>query len=118
GGAALAVFFKTQDAKVKLIALPAALSCLLGITEAAIFGVNLRYIKPFVAAAVGGALGGAYVVFAKVAMTAIGVTGIPGIAIVPGSLMLNYVIGMVLAFGSAFALTWVLGLAGKKAARV
>jgi sucrose-specific phosphotransferase system IIBC component len=114
GGAALAVFFRTSDAKVKLIALPAAVSCLLGITEAAIFGVNLRYVKPFVAAAIGGALGGAYVVFAHVAMTAIGVTGIPGIAIVPGSLMLNYVLGMVIAFGSAFALTWAFGLTGQR----
>jgi sucrose-specific phosphotransferase system IIBC component len=117
GGAALAVFFMTRDAKVRLIALPAAISCLLGITEAAIFGVNLRYIRPFIAAAIGGALGGAYVVFTKVAMTAIGVTGIPGIAIVPGPLMLNYLIGMAIAFGSAFALTWVLGLAAKEKTR-
>jgi PTS system sucrose-specific IIC component len=53
GGAALAVFFRSRDSKIKQIALPAALSCLLGITEAAIFGVNLRFVRPFVAAALG-----------------------------------------------------------------
>lgn len=108
GGAAMAVFFMTRDAKVKLIALPAALSCMLGITEAAIFGVNLRFVRAFVGAAIGGACGGAYVVLTQVAMNAVGVTGIPGTAIVvPGS-MLNYTTGMAIAFGTAFAMAWVL----------
>lgn len=110
GGAALAVFFRTSDAKIKQIALPAALSCLLGITEAAIFGVNLRFVRPFVAAALGGALGGAWIVFNQVFMTAIGVTGLPGIALVPGAGMLNYIIGLIIAFGSAFIASWLFGL--------
>lgn len=110
GGAAFAVFFKTKNEKIKSIALPSAVSCLLGITEAAIFGVNLRLGKPFIAAAIGGALGGAYVVLTKVFMTGVGVTGIPGIAIVSGNGMLNYLIGMLIAFGGAFAMTWVLGV--------
>ncbi|MGL4603834.1 MAG: sucrose-specific PTS transporter subunit IIBC [Iodobacter sp.] len=110
GGAALAVFFRTSDAKIKQIALPAALSCLLGITEAAIFGVNLRFVRPFVAAALGGALGGAWIVFNQVFMTAIGVTGLPGIALVPGAGMLNYIIGLIIAFGSAFVASWLFGL--------
>jgi PTS system beta-glucosides-specific IIC component/PTS system sucrose-specific IIC component len=82
GGAALAVYFKTKNKKIKSIAIPASVSCLLGITESAIFGVNLRFVKPFIAATIGGALGGAYMVFTKVSMTAVGVTGIPGAAIV------------------------------------
>lgn len=110
GGAAFAVFFKTKNEKIKSIALPSAVSCLLGITEAAIFGVNLRLGKPFIAAAIGGALGGAYVVLTKVFMTGVGVTGIPGIAIVSGNGMLNYLIGMLIAFGGAFVTTWVLGV--------
>ncbi|TDT46065.1 sucrose-specific PTS transporter subunit IIBC [Fonticella tunisiensis] len=109
GGAALAVYFKTQNKKIKSIAPPAALSSLLGITEAAIFGVNLRLIRPFIAAAIGGALGGGYVVLTRVAMTAVGVTGIPGIAIVPQKSMLNYIIGIVIAFGGAFIVTLILG---------
>jgi sucrose-specific phosphotransferase system IIBC component len=114
GGAALAVFFKTKNEKIKAIAIPSAVSSLLGITEAAIFGVNLRLVKPFVAAAIGGALGGAYVVFTKVYMTGVGVTGIPGIAIVATNSMINYMIGMVIAFGGAFAFTYILGIKEEK----
>jgi sucrose PTS system EIIBCA or EIIBC component len=109
GGAAIAVYLKTKNKKLKSIAAPAALSCLLGITEAAIFGVNLRLMRPFIAAAIGGALGGGYVVLTKVAMTAVGVTGIPGIAIVQQGSMVNYLIGLVIAFGGAFITTFLLG---------
>lgn len=108
GGACLAVYFKTKDAKVKSIAVPAGLSCLLGITEAAIFGINLRFVKPFLAALAGGAAGGAFVVASKVGMTAVGLTGIPGIAIVQSNSVISYIIGMLIAFGVAFALATVL----------
>ena len=57
GGAALAVAFKTRDAKIKGLALPSALSAFMGITEPAIFGVNLRFFKPFIAGCIGGGLG-------------------------------------------------------------
>lgn len=110
GGAAFAVFFKTKNEKIKSIAIPSAVSCLLGITEAAIFGVNLRLGRPFIAAAIGGALGGAYVVLTKVFMTGVGVTGIPGIAIVANGHMLNYLIGLLIAFSGAFISTWILGV--------
>ncbi|SDG08065.1 sucrose-specific PTS transporter subunit IIBC [Paraburkholderia phenazinium] len=106
GGAALAVFFITRDEKIRQVALPAALSCLLGITEAAIFGVNLRFFWPFVAAALGGAVAGSWVVATHVGMTGIGLTGIPGLAIVRPDGMLNYLIGGCIAFGLAFAGTW------------
>ncbi|MCA6952736.1 sucrose-specific PTS transporter subunit IIBC [Pectobacterium polaris] len=108
GGACLAVYFKTRDAKIRAIAVPAGLSCLLGITEAAIFGINLRFIKPFLAALAGGALGGAWVVFNHVNMTAVGLTGFPGLAIVQGGSMLNYLIGMLIAFGAAFTISLLL----------
>ncbi|CQD61614.1 PTSsystem sucrose-specific transporter subunit IIBC [Yersinia enterocolitica] len=85
GGACLAVYFKTRDAKIKAIVIPSAFSAMLGITEAAIFGINLRFIKPFLAALAGGAFGGAWVVANHVNMTAVGLTGIPGIAIVQGN---------------------------------
>ncbi|GIM30696.1 PTS beta-glucoside transporter subunit EIIBCA [Clostridium polyendosporum] len=109
GGASLAVYFKTKNQKLKQVAVPASVSCLLGITEAAIFGVNLRLVKPFIAAAIGGALGGGYVVLTKVGMTGLGVTGIPAIAIVSGPSIVNYIIGMVIAFAGAFAGTFILG---------
>ncbi|MCI4236793.1 PTS sucrose transporter subunit IIBC [Dickeya dianthicola] len=108
GGACLAVYFKTRDAKIRAIAVPSALSCLLGITEAAIFGINLRFIKPFLAGLAGGALGGAWVVANHVNMTAVGLTGIPGLAIVQSGSTLYYLIGMVIAFGAAFLLSLLL----------
>lgn len=109
GGAAIGVFLKTKDIKIKSIALPSALSAVLGITEAAIFGINLRFGRPFIGAIIGGALGGAYIAFTKVSMTAVGVTGIPGIAIVPANSMLNYVIGLVISFFGAAIATILLG---------
>ena len=96
------MWFKTKDAKVKAIALPSAFSAMLGITEAAIFGINLRYIKPFIAALIGGAAGGAWVVSMHVYMTAVGLTAIPGMAIVQASSLLNYLIGLAIAFVVAF----------------
>ena len=109
GGAAIAVYFKTKNKKLKSIAAPASLSCMLGITEAAIFGVNLKLVRPFIAAAIGGAVGGGFVVLMKVSMTAVGVTGIPGIAIVKQGFMMQYIIGIIIAFGTAFIMTYVLG---------
>lgn len=113
GGAALAVYFKTKNAKTKSIALPSALSAFLGITEAAIFGVNLRFRKPFLAALAGGAVGGAYVVMTKVGMNAIGLTAIPGLTIVKPEAMINYIIGLVIAVAVAFAVTFVVGIEEK-----
>lgn len=112
GGAGLAVFFKSKRAKTKEIALPSALSAFLGITEPIIFGVNLRYRRPFIGALIGGALGGAYVVFMNVVANAYGLTGIPMIAIVSPlgtANLVNYLIGLIIAVVGAFIATWVLG---------
>ncbi|RBL66013.1 PTS sucrose transporter subunit IIBC, partial [Pseudomonas sp. MWU13-2625] len=114
GGAALAVFFTTRDDKIRQVAIPAALSCLAGITEAAIFGVNLRFFWPFVFAAIGGAVGGGWVVATHVGMTGLGLTALPGLAIVRPDGLLNYVIGGVLAFSVAFAGTWLRSVGMKK----
>lgn len=108
GGACIAVWFKTNDAKIKAITIPSGFSAMLGITEAAIFGINLRYGKPFVAALIGGAAGGAWVVGSHVYMTAVGLTAIPGIAIVQAGSIMNYVIGLVIAFLTAFVLSLLL----------
>ena len=110
GGAALAVYFKTKNNKMKAIALPAAISCTMGITEAAIFGVNLRYRKPFIGAAIGGAAAGAYVVATKVQMTAVGVTALPAIAITTSNTMLNYCIGLIIAGAVSFIATFIMGI--------
>ncbi|MGD6801347.1 sucrose-specific PTS transporter subunit IIBC [Rossellomorea aquimaris] len=107
GGATLAVFFRTKNKKTKEIALPAGFSAFLGITEPAIFGVNLKYRRPFIAAAIGGALGGAYVVFTQVAANGIGLTGVPLFAIVQDPI--NYGIGFIIAAAGAFTATLLLG---------
>lgn len=109
GGAAIGVMLRTKNQKMKQIALPAALSCLLGITEAAIFGVNLKYMRPFIAAMIGGGVAGMYIVLTKVTMSAVGVTGVPGVAIVPGNLMVNYLIALAIAFVGSAILTIILG---------
>ncbi|MGI0118569.1 sucrose-specific PTS transporter subunit IIBC [Zooshikella sp. RANM57] len=108
GGACLAVYFKTTNEKIKSIAVPSAVSSLLGITEAAIFGINLRFVKPFFAALAGGACGGGYVVFSKVGMTAVGLTGLPGMAIVQPNTLMHYIIGMVIAFVISFIISYTL----------
>jgi PTS system sucrose-specific IIC component len=111
GGAALAVYFKTKNDKTKKIAIPSALSAFLGVTEPAIFGVNLKLGKPFIAAGIGGAIGGAYVVFMNVAANAYGLTGIPMLTIVAPLGMMNavhYMIGFVISVITAFVATTIL----------
>jgi PTS system sucrose-specific IIC component len=113
GGAGLAVFFKSKNKKTRKIAIPAVLSSFLGIVEPVIFGVNLKLIRPFIGAAVGGALGGAYVVSAHVGANSFGLTGIPMIAIVAPlgmSNLIHYLIGFAIAVVSSFAVTWFLGI--------
>ncbi len=117
GGAALAVYLKTRNKKLKSVALPGAFSAFLGITEPAIFGVNLRLGKPFLAAAIGGGLGAAYVVMMNVVANAYGLTGIPMLAIVAPFGMekvLHYLIGFAISVGSAFIATYVLGFKEEK----
>lgn len=108
GGAALAVAVKSKNKKMKSVALPSALSACMGITEPAIFGVNLRYGRPFIAASIGGACGALYASIVGLGATGTGVTGIFGILLHLHN-PLNYVITMAIAFGVAFVLTGILG---------
>jgi sucrose PTS system EIIBCA or EIIBC component len=117
GGAALAVFILTKNKRLKEIAIPAAISSFLGIVEPVIFGINLRLVKPFIGAAIGGALGGAYVVSTGVVANSYGLTGIPMIAIVAPIGMTNlvhYLIGFVIAVVSAFVVTLIIGIKEEK----
>ena len=104
GGAAFGVFLRSKDEKLKAIALPASLTCLLGITEPAIFGVNLRLMRPFIGAAIGGAVGGCFVVLTKVGFNGIALTGIPAIALAAGSIV-PYIVGILIAFITACVAT-------------
>lgn len=113
GGAALAVAFKTKNSKTKQIAFPSALSACLGITEPAIFGVNLRFFRPFVAGSIGGAFGALYVSVVNLGASGTGVTGIFGVLLHLHS-PIHYIIGMLIAFGCAFVLSYIFGINEEK----
>ncbi|MBD5155982.1 MAG: PTS transporter subunit EIIC [Oscillibacter sp.] len=106
-GACLAVALKSKNAKTKTIAIPSALSAALGITEPAIFGVNLRMMKPLICGMIGGAIGAMFGAFMGIGANAYGVTGIPGFLIVDSSKILPYAILLVISGGVAFVLTWI-----------
>ncbi len=107
GAAALAFSLKTRDRKQKSIALPASLSAFLGITEPAIFGVNLRFFKPFIAGCIGGAAGGLISGLLHVGATAYGITGVFGILITTSNLV-QYLLVMAVAFAVAFIVTMII----------
>ena len=109
GAAALAVALKTRDKKLKSMALPASLSAFMGITEPAIFGVNLRFFRPFIAGSIGGACGALYALIVHLGATGTGVTGIFGI-LLHLHRPVQYIITMAIAIGVAFVLSWLFGL--------
>ena len=108
GAATLAVGLKTKNQKTKSVALPSALSCFMGITEPAIFGVNLRFFRPFICGALGGACGALYASLVGLGASGTGVTGIFGLLLCLHD-PINYIIMFCIAAGVAFALTWVVG---------
>lgn len=108
GGATLAVALKTKNAKTKAMALPSAFSAFMGITEPAIFGVNLRFFKPFVCGCIGGACGALFASVTHLGASGTGVTGIFGILLCL-NMPVQYVLMMAVSVGVAFALTWVFG---------
>ncbi|MBQ6385343.1 MAG: PTS glucose transporter subunit IIA [Lachnospiraceae bacterium] len=105
-GACLAVGLKCRNQKTKSVAIPSSLSAALGITEPAIFGVNMRFFKPFAAGMVGGAAGSLVAAFMGIGASAYGVTGIPGYLTINNALL--YTIVLAIAGGLAFAITWVI----------
>jgi len=108
GAATLAVFFLTKDAKTKGIASASGISALLGITEPAMFGINLKLKYPFIGAIIGAGIGSGFVTLFKVKAVAMGAAGIPGIISINPSSMGMYVVGMIITFVVAFAMTVVL----------
>ena len=105
GAAALAVGIKSKDKKIKSLALPSSLSAFMGITEPAIFGVNLRFFKPFIAGCIGGGCGALYASLVHLGAKGTGVTGIFGILLCLNQ-PLQYLIEMVIAVGVAFAISF------------
>ena len=106
GAAALAVALKSKDKKIKSLALPSSLSAFMGITEPAIFGVNLRFFKPFIAGCIGGGCGALYASLVHLGAKGTGVTGIFGILLCLEQ-PVQYVIEMAIAVGVAFVVSFI-----------
>ena len=108
-GAVLAVAMKARSNKTKQVAYPSCLSALLGITEPAVFGVNLRFVKPFVMAMVGGGVGGFLASLLHLRATGMSITGIPGTLLYLNEQLPFYLLVNVISFAVAFAMTCFFG---------
>lgn len=106
GAATLAVALKAKNARTKSMALPSAFSAFMGITEPAIFGVNMRYFKPFICGCAGGACGALFASIVKLGASGTGVTGIFGVLLCL-NMPMQYILMMAIAIGVSFVLTWI-----------
>jgi beta-glucoside PTS system EIICBA component len=107
--AALAVFIKTQNKDLKTIAASSSLSAFLGITEPAMYGVNLRLKKPFIAALIGSGVGGAFVTGLGVTSSAFVLPGLTSLPVFSGPKFIYLIIGLLITIAVAMVLTFVLG---------
>ena len=113
-GAAMGVAVKTKSIKMKSLAYPSAVSALLGITEPAVFGVNLRFVKPFVFGCIGGGVGGWLSAILNLRGTGMSVSGIPGALLYLNSQLPIYILVNIAAFAVAFILTFLFGVKGEE----
>lgn len=107
GAACLAVGVKSKKQKNKSLCLPSALSAFMGITEPAIFGVNIRFFRPFIAGCIGGACGAMYASVAHLGASGTGVTGIFGILLCL-NMPIAYIIMFLISAGVAFGVSWLI----------
>ena len=118
GAATVAVGVKTKNPKLKTLAFPAALSAFLGITEPAIFGVNLRFRKPFFLSLIAGAIGGGLASLLGLAGTGSGITIIPGTVLYVNGQLPQYFLMVAVSFALGFALTYMFGFEDEEPATV
>ncbi|WGE84852.1 sucrose-specific PTS transporter subunit IIBC [Actinobacillus equuli] len=116
GAACLGVAFAMKDAKVRGLAVPSGISALLGITEPAMFGVNLRYRQAFIAAMIGSGLASAFIAFFNVKAIALGAAGFLGVPSIKPDSLAMYSVGMAISFIVAFSISavWVKKAQAKK----
>lgn len=112
-GAVLAVAIKATSNKTKQVAYPSCLSALLGITEPAVFGVNLKFVKPFIMSMIGGGVGGFLASLLHLRATGMSITGIPGTLLYLNEQLPLYLLVNVVSFAVAFGLTWFFGFSKK-----
>ncbi|AXQ78004.1 PTS beta-glucoside transporter subunit IIBCA [Streptococcus chenjunshii] len=109
GAATLAIWFLTKNSKTKGLASSASVSAFLGITEPALFGVNLKYRFPFFCALVGSAIGAAIAGLTNVIAASLGAAGFIGFLSIQAKSIPMYVVAELISFAIAFALTYVYG---------
>ncbi|GHG06377.1 hypothetical protein GCM10017783_18760 [Deinococcus piscis] len=112
GGATFGAMLATRDQKLKGVASAAGVSAVLGITEPAMFGVNLKLRYPFYAAMLGAGLASAFITVFGTKAVALGAAGIPGIISIRADTIPYYIMGMVISFGVAFVGTLALARSG------
>jgi PTS system trehalose-specific IIC component len=99
------IYINRKDEEEKQVSIPAAISCYLGVTEPAMFGINLKYVYPFFAAMIGSAIAAVLSVGAGVMANSIGVGGLPGILSIKPQHMLTFALAMLVAIVVPFVLT-------------
>lgn len=110
GSAVLAmVVLQKKNEHAQQVSIPACISCYLGVTEPALFGVNLKYMFPFVCGMIGSSIAAIISVATGTMAASIGVGGIPGILSILPQYMFNFLIAMIVAIVVPFALTFVVG---------
>ena len=110
GSAVLAmIVLQKKDENAQQVNIPACLSCYLGVTEPAIFGVNLKYTFPFVCAMIGSSIAGILCCAFGVHANAIGVGGLPGILSINSAYFAQFALCMVVAVVVPFVLTFIVG---------
>lgn len=112
GGAVLGYLGRNyKDARTKELCIPSFISVLFGITEPALFGINLRFRYPLIGGCIGGAIGGAVVYFTNLAALGFGTTVLPGIALADpaNNGYISYIIAHLLALAAGFLITFILG---------
>ncbi|HJD38449.1 MAG TPA: glucose PTS transporter subunit IIA [Candidatus Blautia stercoripullorum] len=117
GGAVLGYLARNvKDAKAKELCIPSFISVLFGITEPALFGVNLRYRYPIIGGCLGGAIGGVIVYFTHLAALGFGTTVVPGIALADpeNNGYVNYIIAHLTALAAGFIFSFFLGMIFEK----
>ena len=109
-GSALGVSLKSRNKQMKSLAMSTSITAFMGITEPAMYGVNMRFKKPFIAALIGAGVGGAFMsLFHTKAYVIGGLAGLAGIPMVLGETVVYAFIGFIIAIVVSAALTYILG---------
>ena len=103
------IALQRKSARAQELNIPSCISCYLGVTEPAMFGINLKYVFPFICGMIGSCIAGIFSTATSVTATAIGVGGLPGILSIRPEYMASFAICMVIAIVVPFVLTYMVG---------